>query len=685
MTRVLALLGIAFMGMSLTAIASPISSDKTAGDGWLTIASVVDFAQSRAGRNIHSDFVWNPLRPEILFSSYVGDEPWIFRYRPASGESVRVIQGSDPSVSPDGRHLAFLRETALIGGIDRETQVWVANSNGSDPLQISHIKGGIGLVGIPQNQIVWSPDSERLLFDTLVLGYALDPGGAIGGLKPTPPPQTPRVYPLPFKDTARTSVFHMIDLSTGADRVLIVGVWTGAFAWIDNDHVLIERNDKMTSSHWDCEIVSENVGTHRVKRLLSGYNQQCVDEPVLDPHGARMAFQADPGELAFLPFRRELAIKNLTSGSIKLLTHFESTLGPKAWTPDGRWLLYSRGRSLHQSLYATDGIRTIAVLSTTSRILRIAVEPHGTLIAWANLDAGDVTRLYVGTFAHNRIENIRRAAVIDDPTLGLHAGRSRAIGWRSGDGLAVDGALTLPVGYSARKRYPVVVLVHGGPGGGVWPNGEWPGGAHFIQYLAQHGYAIFQPDYRESGYEGFDQLLKLRQKRQIFQGDQDDILSGVHSLERQGIADPRHIFVLGHSYGSMEVNWLITHTSTFAAAVSYEGADVLWDYANAYGVNSIDEWRLRGTPMNHMQAYVENSAVAHAAKITTPTLFVNGELGLDAPSMPWMSAASRRMGIDSSYVLYLGEGHNLAKPANQRDLLIRTLTWLKRHNTRRGA
>jgi len=663
---------------------APLSASD-APNGRLTIDALVDFAQQQVQPK-YPDFVWDPSREELLFSADSGAESWIFRYAPASGTRTRVIQGSDPAISPDGAHLAFLRQTVAPDTGDRETQVWTSNADGSNPTQGSHIKGGLAMTGTSSNELVWAPDSKRVLFQDIVVGSALGPGSAIGGPKTTPsPPPSVRVFPLPTADLNRSNVFHVLDVTTGEDRVVGRGVEAGQYTWIDDDDILIERNDRKIPGHWDCEVVSERLSLHRVTRLLAGYNQQCVNHPIINRQRTEMAFQADPGEESIVPSRRELSLKDLRSGKIRILTHLEASLGKsKAWTPDGHWLIYSSGRSLHQSLYMTDGRQPIRLLSTVTRILRVDVSSDGKLIAWSSFDARDVTRMYVGTLSLGRIVNIRQALITNDPTKGLRIGRSTAIEWHSVDGLTIDGALTLPVGYQAGKHYPVVVMVHGGPWSGVLPNGEWPGGIKFVEYLAQQGYVVFQPDYRSSGYEGYDQILMLRQRREEFQPDQDDILSGVRYLEREGIADPRHLFVLGHSNGGAEVNWLITHTSTFAAAISYEGWDVLWDYAVAYGADTMEEWRLRGTPMNEWQTYVDNSAVAHAGNITTPTLFINSHHDDIFSDSPFLFAVSRRLGIDSSYVVYPGDGHMIGKAENQRDLLVRTMAWLKRHNERRA-
>jgi dipeptidyl aminopeptidase/acylaminoacyl peptidase len=127
------------------------------------------------------------------------------------------------------------------------------------------------------------------------------------------------------------------------------------------------------------------------------------------------------------------------------------------------------------------------------------------------------------------------------------------------------------------------------------------------------------------------------------------------------------------------VNWIISHTNRFKAAISYEGGDVLWDWDNPHGPNDTSEWLMRGSPLTRPWAYEKESAIRYASKINTPTMFINGELGVDSPALPWLYAALVSRGIDSQFIYYSGEGHVVARLGNQADLLNRGTQWIDRH------
>jgi dipeptidyl aminopeptidase/acylaminoacyl peptidase len=208
---------------------------------------------------------------------------------------------------------------------------------------------------------------------------------------------------------------------------------------------------------------------------------------------------------------------------------------------------------------------------------------------------------------------------------------------------------------------------------------EWPGGEEFVNLLSQRGYVVFFPDYRLSAHFGFDKLLQTRDRDELFQPDFEDIMSGVEMLERQGIADPKRLGLLGHSWGSFEANWIVTHTTLFAAAVSYEGDDIFFGWGKMSGPGTGLEWYLKGSPLERPDVWRRNSALYYAGAASTPTLFVNCEYGDNAAALPWLYAAWRSRGLDTAYVYYPGESHAMRKHGSQVDLINRITKWLEVH------
>jgi dipeptidyl aminopeptidase/acylaminoacyl peptidase len=200
----------------------------------------------------------------------------------------------------------------------------------------------------------------------------------------------------------------------------------------------------------------------------------------------------------------------------------------------------------------------------------------------------------------------------------------------------------------------------------------------------QQGYAVFQPDYRESGSFGYDTVLQEYARGDVMSEDAQDILAGVDAVVKSHAVDPSRLYLLGHSYGSTLTDWIVSHDRRFRAAVSYEGFDFFYDWSrySPYGTGAgigVQHTVADTTPLTAPKLWAQNSAVLNAARVTTPTLFVVTENGMDCPSQAWLYGALRSNGVDSQFLLYHGEPHVIQKPANQVDLVNRVLAWFKTH------
>jgi dipeptidyl aminopeptidase/acylaminoacyl peptidase len=324
--------------------------------------------------------------------------------------------------------------------------------------------------------------------------------------------------------------------------------------------------------------------------------------------------------------------------------------------PDSAHIIVTAGTSTERELYVISlRGKKKQITSGVGSNTKAAISDDGQLMCWIYQDAYATSILKVGK-SDGRVA--RDLVVLDKPTAGVVTGHTKSIRWRSKDGLRIDGYLTLPVDYHSSSSYPLIVILHGGPLGGVDPAlPEWPGGPLFTALLAARGYAILQPDYRNSGMFGWDKIIAARTNGIYAGGDFGDIMSGVDAVIRMGVANPSRLGILGHSNGSLETNWVITHTNRFKAAVSYEGYDMFVDWANEAGADRATEWYLRGTPFTSLEAYQKNSAALHANLAKTPTLFITKSTttGLPPPQgMGWMYSALRENHVDTQYVLYNG-------------------------------
>lgn len=248
-----------------------------------------------------------------------------------------------------------------------------------------------------------------------------------------------------------------------------------------------------------------------------------------------------------------------------------------------------------------------------------------------------------------------------------HLSPMTAVRYKSSDGLEIPGYLTVPAGREA-KNLPLIVLVHGGPKG---PRDVW-GYDPEVQFLANRGYAVLQPNFRASGGYG---------KKFLNAGDgqwgllmQDDITWGVKHLIEKGIADPKKVGIMGGSYGGYATLAGLTFTpDLYACGVDIVGPSNIftllesipayWEAGRAFLYGMV------GDPESEegKQRIREASPLFSATKIEKPLLIIQGanDPRVKQAEADQIVIALRDRGHDVAYLLADDEGHGFAKPVNQ--------------------
>jgi dipeptidyl aminopeptidase/acylaminoacyl peptidase len=625
----------------------------------------------------HSQIHWIPHTHTLAFSRKepTARTPAIYLLNVDRNVKTQICEGSDPLVSPDGTKLAFLRKADGTG--KNATEIWISNIDGSTLIKASGTIAGLGLP-----RIVWSPDSARLLYWFILRDksrHSLDVATDLGGGSAV------KVFPSAYAhiDMGHIRVF---DVRDHKDREVHEQSGDGGEpGWLDNNTIIFEQDDGKPPSQMSAEVVSLDLNTNQEHSLITKLNRQPVYFPRPSPHGDQIAFLADPMAEVFYPYRTDLALLHVKENKVQFLTNNEWVGSDYSWSSDGKWLLFSSGSSTEYNIYANHrGGETLQITKGVGDNSSPSLSDDGRLLAWI-FTAPDATEsLRVASWNVGHPGPARDLLTLSAPTRNITGGTFSAIRWKSHDGLMIDGFLTLPVGYRKDTRYPTVVIVHGGPTGGPSPlTDEWPGGIYFTEYLAQHGYVVFQPDYRTSQRFGFDKILEERARDELFAPDSGDIMSGVSYLENEGIADPSRLALLGHSWGSAEANWILTHTDSFAAAVSFEGIDILMDWGTSFGPNAALEWYLRGSPVERPQAYYQNWAPNFVKGVKTPTLFVTSTAESGASRiLEWLYSGWLEQRVDSQFINYPNESHIIERREAQIDLMQRIMEWLEKHGVK---
>jgi dipeptidyl aminopeptidase/acylaminoacyl peptidase len=260
-------------------------------------------------------------------------------------------------------------------------------------------------------------------------------------------------------------------------------------------------------------------------------------------------------------------------------------------------------------------------------------------------------------------------------------GRAQLIDWLSDDGDRLHGALLLPSGYTAGKRYPLVVWVYGG--GLLSDNfdrfGLGYGGPLNFQLLATRGFAVLLPDSPQREPTPVSDLVKT-------------VLPAINRVVELGIADSAHLAVMGLSNGGYSTLALIGQTRRFQCAIEMDGmGDLTADYGamgstgTALAVSILEHGQdaMGGPPWQYPLRYLENSPLFYLDRVETPLLMIQGGKDSTVPAFlgDEVFVALRRLGKDVEYRKYEGEDHSPLywSYANQLDLCNRLLAWLEKY------
>jgi len=209
-------------------------------------------------------------------------------------------------------------------------------------------------------------------------------------------------------------------------------------------------------------------------------------------------------------------------------------------------------------------------------------------------------------------------------------GHTHVISWRSSDGKVIQGLLITPKHYDPKKRYPLLVIAHGGPAnasvirylGGCEEYGESivP---HCAANLLSLGFIIFQPNPR--GSDGYGKTFRFANIGDLGGGDYHDIITGINALIQRGIADPNHLAIFGWSYGGYMTAWTITQTHRFKAAIDGDGLTDLISFTGTTDIPWYLPQYLGSTFWHDPSLYLQRSPIMRAKNIKTPLLILHGE------------------------------------------------------------
>ena len=577
---------------------------------------------------------------------------------PGTGERTDF----DPAWSPDSKKLGVFSST----GPKEQRQLWIVNADRSDPKKITNLNG---YAARPR----WSHDGKRIAF--------LYIEGAGGGGPLMAAPATTGVI-----DTAiHNQRIAVLDVGTGHLRqVSPADLHIYDFDWSPDDKTFVATaaSGPGDNNWWIAQIYTIDIANGNATSIYKPSLQVAV--PRWSPGGKSIAF-----------IEGIMSDEGFHGGDLLTMTAdgrdvVNRTPGRKASVNSFFWLALDR-IVLVEYVGGGSAISELKLTDNSARTIwkgPEGIHAFGNFPDFALSKDGKVAAAELGSY--NSPPEVFAGSLgewrqLTNNNAGLQAnwGKAESIEWTN-EGFTIQGWLVPPSrtgGIEPSKKYPMVVLIHGGPSGVT--NSEWPASfgmsRAIIAALSARGYYVFLPNPRGSYGQGED--FTRANVKDFGGGDLRDDLAGVDAAIKKHPIDPNRLGVTGWSYGGFMTMWTVTQTKRFRAAVAGAG---IANWQSYYGQNLIDQWMIPffgASVYDDPGVYEKSSPIRFIKNVKTPTLVIVGERDAECPASQsyefWH--ALKTLGVSTKLIIYPGEGHMFIDPKHQADRLEQTVAWFDKY------
>ena len=581
-----------------------------------------------------------------------------------------------PRWSPNRKFLAYLREPGACGS---ETyaggQVWLLNRAGGEPEQVTHTAQNV-------DDFAWSPSSDRLalvLRDLSPEEVEAAAGEKNNAARREAKPRPRVIDRLHFKedeigylDHRRTHLYvftldsRNLTQITSGDYDDLEPVWSPdgrSLAFVSNRSENPDSN--FNTNVW---VVAADNGDRGKNLLRVAPDAGTDDFPAWSPDGKWIIFasQIMPSLLERATYH--LAIAPATGGEAKLLTLvLDRNVTAPHFSRDGKWIYFLAEDDGAQNLLRIPigGGEITRPIAGRKKVDSFSISDDGTI-------AATISELALPDEVHVlpvKGELWRLTATNDAVMSQIQLGDAEYVHFKSKDGTPVAGYIYKPLGYSAEKKYPAILWLHGGPVLEFYAEFDFR-----ARLLAANGYVVVMPNPR--GSSGYGQEFSAATNTDWGNKDVEDDLAAMDYAVAQGLADPGRLGVGGHSYGAISTNWIITKTNRFKAAISNAGEFI--NYSNFGHDEYSREWEIElGLPWKTGALWERLSPFAGVTNIKTPTLVIGGEEDWNCPIVngEQLYQSLKWLGVPTLLVVYPGEYHEFTRPSFIKDYYERYVFW----------
>lgn len=613
---------------------------------------------------------------------------WIVSTRGGDARALtRTGKDSGARWSPDGRRIAF------VSSRDGSAQLWVMEaSDPSTARRLTHLSAGV-------DTIVWAPDGRSIAITSEVYPDCRDEAcNAKRDKEREENPVKARVYErllyrhwTSWSEGKRVHPF-IVSVADGSARDLIPGAdydappreregpHPMAFAPNGASICFIAIADPVEATSTNADLFEAAVAGGTPKKLTT--NPGFDGAPAYSPDGRSIAYRSQ-ARAGYESDKWRLMLYDRAAGTSKSLTDaFDRSVDTPLWSTDGRTIYFTaedRGEMPVFGIPVTGGTPKPVTPGTFDGEFDV----RGDVIVSARSSLASPVDLFPvrlsGDSQTGKFLTRQNASIIAD----LDLSKPESFTFRNA-GADVQGFLVRPPAFDPAKKYPVVMLLHGGPQtmwGDTWSY-RWN-----AQMFAAKGWTVVMINRR--GSTGFGQKFTDEIMNDWGGKAFSDLMTGLDAvLTKYPFADRTRVAAAGASYGGYMIDWMESQAKgRFRALVSHAG---VYDLASMYGATEelwFPEHEFSGTPWTNAPTYEKLSPSSYVQEVgahKTPTLIVAGEVDFRVPytqSLEFFTALQRQ-GVPSKLVLFPDEGHWILKPQNSRFWYSEVLGWLDKYLSR---
>ncbi len=608
---------------------------------------------------------------------------WVVSTSPGNAPRQLTQTGHDtrPQWSPDGKKIAFLSSR------DGAPQIYLMGAQGGNAFKVTSLSTGA-------DNEKWAPDGKSLAFTSNVFPDC--PDDACNRSR----------YEDAVKDKVRARTYdhllfrHWTHWSDGKrSHLFLVAANGGAphdlTAHADYDVPPDERGDandfafspdgkeicftavtdrpEAISTNGDLFLVSVNGGA--TKRITT--NPGFDGHPVYSPDGNFIAYRSQK-TAEYESDRWRLLLRDRASGRDRELTDaFDRSVDEIVWSPDSRRIYFTAGNEAEQPVYEIDAAQggTPREVFKDAYNESISISADSKAFAFLRSSLAAPAEVFTARADGGKANQLSRenAARLADLDINL----PEPFWFEGAGGARVEGMLIRPPHFDPNKKYPMLLLIHGGPQS-LWTD-SW-GYRWNEELFAAPGYVVVLINPRGStsyGQKFTDEVTDDWGGRAY-----EDLMNGVnYVLANHPYIDGNRLAAAGGSFGGYMVDWIATHSGRFKALISHAG---VYDKTEMYGATEelwFEEHDMAGTPWTNPESYRKWSPSTYAGelgKYKTPTLVICGEQDFRVPytqSLEFFTALQRQ-NVPSKLVVFPDEGHWILKPQNTRLWYQTFFDWL---------